>query len=111
LRSRRSAGSGSSWWQPLSGENIYTEFLEQYGEGGIQHLGLVVDDVDRAVEDARRSGYEVIQSGRGHGLRGDGKFAYLSTKGDLHTIYELMERVERRPPERVYPEKEAPGAV
>lgn len=90
--------------QPLSGENIYSDFLAKHGEGGIQHLGMVVDDLDQVVEEARRSGYEVIQSGRGHGVRGDGKFAYLATEGDLLTIIEVMELVsERRPPERVYP--------
>jgi methylmalonyl-CoA/ethylmalonyl-CoA epimerase len=92
--------------QPLSGENIYSEFLEKHGEGGIQHLGIVVENLDQAVEEARRSGYEVIQSGRGHGVRGDGKFAYLSTEDDLLTVYEVMELVsERYPPERVYPEQ------
>jgi hypothetical protein len=91
--------------QPLSGESIYSEFLEQHGEGGIQHLGIVVENLDRVVEEARRAGYEVIQSGRGHGVRGDGKFAYLSTQDDLFTIYELIELVsERYAPERVYPE-------
>jgi 4-hydroxyphenylpyruvate dioxygenase-like putative hemolysin len=92
--------------QPLSGESIYSEFLEQHGEGGIQHLGIVVDNLDRVVEEARRSGYEVIQSGRGHGARGDGKFAYLSTEDDLFTVYEIIELVsERVAPERVYPEQ------
>ena len=67
-----------------------------------------VDNLDRAVEEARRSGYEVIQSGRGHGVRGDGKFAYLSTEEDLFTVYELIELVsERHAPERVYPAEEA----
>ena len=92
--------------QPLSGKSIYSEYLEKQGESGIQHLGIVVDNLDLAVEEARQSGYEVIQSGRGHGVRGDGKFAYLSTEGDLFTVYELMELVsERYPPERVYPEQ------
>ncbi|MCX5733004.1 MAG: VOC family protein [candidate division NC10 bacterium] len=92
--------------QPLSGENIYSDFLEKHGEGGIQHLGFVVQDMDRVVEEAQRSGYQVIQSGRGHGVHGDGKFAYLSTEDDLLTVYEVMELVsERRPPERVYPEQ------
>lgn len=91
--------------QPLSGESIYSEFLEKHGEGGIQHLGIVVDDLDRVVEEARQAGYAVIQSGRGHGVRGDGKFAYLGTEDDLFTVYELMELVsERYPPQRVYPE-------
>jgi len=90
--------------QPLSGESIYSEFLEQHGEGGIQHLGIVVEDLDRVVAEAQRAGYTVTQSGRGHGVRGDGKFAYLSTEDDLFTVYELMELVsERYPPERVYP--------
>jgi len=90
--------------QPVSGESIYSEFLEKHGAGGIQHLGIVVENLDRVVEEARRSGYEVIQSGRGHGVRGDGKFAYLSTEADLRTVYEVMELVSARyPPERVYP--------
>jgi methylmalonyl-CoA/ethylmalonyl-CoA epimerase len=91
--------------QPLSGESIYSEFLERYGgAGGIQHLGIIVDDLDQVVAEARESGFEVVQSGRGHGVRGDGKFAYLATDDDLCTVYELMELVsERRPPERVYP--------
>jgi methylmalonyl-CoA/ethylmalonyl-CoA epimerase len=90
--------------QPLSGKSIYSDYLEHHGESGIQHLGFVVDNLDLAVEEARQSGYEVIQSGRGHGVRGDGKFAYLSTEDDLFTVYELMELVsERYPPERVYP--------
>jgi catechol 2,3-dioxygenase-like lactoylglutathione lyase family enzyme len=94
--------------QPLSGESIYSEFLERYGgEGGIQHLGIIVDDLDRAVASARASGFEVIQSGRGQGLHGDGKFAYLSTDDDLLTVYELIEQVsERFPPESVYPTPE-----
>jgi methylmalonyl-CoA/ethylmalonyl-CoA epimerase len=92
--------------QPLSGKNIYSDYLEKHGAGGIQHLGFVVDNLDLAVEEGRRSGYEVIQSGRGHGVRGDGKFAYLSTEDDLFTVYELMELVsERYPPERIYPEQ------
>ncbi len=92
--------------QPLSGESIYSDFLAKHGEGGIQHLGIVVDDLDRVVVEAQRAGYTVIQSGRGHGVRGDGKFAYLSTEDDLFTVYEVMELVsERYPPERVYPER------
>jgi methylmalonyl-CoA/ethylmalonyl-CoA epimerase len=90
--------------QPLSGESLYSDYLATQGEGGIQHLGLVVEDVDLVVEQARRSGYEVIQSGRGHGARGDGKFAYLGTAGDLFTIYEVMELPsERVPPDYLYP--------
>jgi methylmalonyl-CoA/ethylmalonyl-CoA epimerase len=97
-------GLGLELIQPLSGESLYTEFLERHGEGGFQHLGINVEDLDREVEAALRSGYEVIQSGRGFGVRGDGKFAYLSTDNDLLTIYELRElSKERVAPDRVYP--------
>lgn len=90
--------------QPVSGESIYAEYLATHEEGGIQHLGFVVDDMDLIVEQARRSGYEVIQSGRGHGARGDGKFAYFSTEDDLLTVYEVMELPsERIAPDRIYP--------
>ena len=90
--------------QPVSGDNIYSDFLKERGEGGIQHLGIVVTDLDQQVKDAEASGYKLIQSGRGHGVTGDGKFAYLSTEDDLYTVYELMELVSvRRPPERVFP--------
>lgn len=90
--------------QPVSGESIYSEYLATHGEGGIQHLGVVVQDVDLVVEQARQSGFEMIQSGRGHGARGDGKFAYFATEDDLLTVYEVMELPSVRvPPERVYP--------
>jgi len=56
--------------QPLSGDSIYSEFLEKHGEGGIQHLGIVVENLDRVVEEAQRAGYEVIQSGRGTACAG-----------------------------------------
>ena len=72
--------------QPVSGESIYSEYLATHGEGGIQHLGVVVQDVDLVVEQARQSGFETIQSGLGHGARGDGKFAYFATKDDLLTV-------------------------
>jgi catechol 2,3-dioxygenase-like lactoylglutathione lyase family enzyme len=90
--------------QPVSGESLYSEYLAVNGEGGIQHLGLVVEDVDLVVEQARQAGYVVVQSGRGHGARGDGKFAYLATADDLRTVYEVMELPSVRiPPDRVYP--------
>jgi len=89
--------------QPLTGPNIYAEFLERNGEG-IHHFGIYVPSLDAAIEEMRERGYEVIMSGRGTGIDGDGGFAYLSTEGDLGAIFEVIEAPARRyPPDLVYP--------
>ncbi len=89
--------------QPLTGPTIYDELLERSGEG-IHHFGVWVPNLDRAVSEARTAGFEVIQSGRGYGVHGDGGFAYLDTDRALGAIYELIEvPAERYPPDEVYP--------
>ena len=89
--------------QPLSDENVYVEHLRQKGPG-LHHIGVVVPSVDDAVGDAERSGFRVLQSGRGHGLRGDGAFAYMDTEDVLGMIVEFIEfPKERVAPEAVYP--------
>lgn len=89
--------------QPLAGESIYSDFLAAHGPG-LQHVAAVVDDLDAAVEALRKEGYAVLMSGRGHGLHGDGAFAYLGTEQDLATVFEFIQPPrERRPPDAVYP--------
>jgi methylmalonyl-CoA/ethylmalonyl-CoA epimerase len=89
--------------QPLQGPTIYDEFLERNGEG-IHHFGVFVPSLAQALAEARAVGFEVIQSGRGYGLRGDGAYAYLDTEARLGAVYELIEvPVERYPPEEIYP--------
>jgi hypothetical protein len=70
----------------------------------VQHLGLVVDDIEAAIRDAESAGYRVTMSGAGFGLDGDGAYAYLDTEDDLGTTLELVERPKRRAkPEKIYP--------
>ena len=89
--------------QSLTGPNMYDEFLQECGEG-VQHLGLRVDDMDSATDSMRQLGYEIVQSGRGYGVDGDGAFAYFATGDRLGTLIELIQVPrERYPPERVYP--------
>lgn len=89
--------------QPLSDENIYIEHLRRKGPG-LHHVGVVVPSVDEAVADAERAGFRVLQSGRGHGLRGDGAFTYMDTEDVLGMIVEFIEfPKERVAPEAVYP--------
>ena len=89
--------------QSLRGPNLYEEFLEQCGEG-VQHLGIWVPDITAATQQMQSLGYEMVQSGRGDGVRGDGAFAYFATTDRLATLVELIELpAERYPPERTYP--------
>jgi methylmalonyl-CoA/ethylmalonyl-CoA epimerase len=89
--------------QSLQGPNLYEEFLEHCGEG-VQHLGIHVSDMATATQQMQALGYEVIQSGRGYGVQGDGAFAYFSTGDRLSTLIELIQLPkERFPPDFVYP--------
>ena len=89
--------------QSLRGPNLYEEFLEQCGEG-VQHLGIWVPDIAPALQQMQALGYEMVQSGRGYGVHGDGAFAYFATADRLSTLIELIQLPqERYPPEATYP--------
>lgn len=55
--------------QPVSGESIYTEFLDRTGagrswsHGGLHHLCFETDDLAAAVERAHAAGLEIVQQG------------------------------------------------
>ena len=53
--------------QPVAGECIEKEFLDKRGEG-VQHLGFLVDDIDKQEGKAVKLGLRITQRGR----RGDG---------------------------------------
>jgi hypothetical protein len=85
--------------QPLS-ESIYTEFLNEKGEG-IHHIGCYVDDLDTAVAIVEKQGINVIQSGK----RPGGGYAYLDTEGTMGAIFELIRRPTSTPtPEEIWPD-------
>ena len=87
--------------QPLEGQTIFAEFIEKHGYGQ-HHLGIYVDEIKAAITEAEAAGFEVIMEGGGHGLDGDGFYAYLDTEETLGTTYELIERpARRRVPEMV----------
>jgi methylmalonyl-CoA/ethylmalonyl-CoA epimerase len=92
--------------QPLTGNTVYADFIAEHGYG-VHHFGLLVDDMDSALEEARAAGYEMTMDGSGFGLDGDGHYAYLDTEDRLGVTLELIERPKRRhKPEAVYPPKE-----
>jgi catechol 2,3-dioxygenase-like lactoylglutathione lyase family enzyme len=87
----------------VSGDSIYGDFIREHGFG-VQHLGLLVEDMDSAVDQAKKAGFSVTQDGSGFGPDGDGHYAYLDTEKDFGITFELIERPARRhPPEKIYP--------
>jgi len=73
--------------QPVEGDNIYSDFLKEHGEG-MHHLGHVrVENLDEAVQTLEKHGFPCVQSGR----FGDGGYAYIDTSMALGTIIELVQ--------------------
>jgi catechol 2,3-dioxygenase-like lactoylglutathione lyase family enzyme len=94
--------------EPLEGPSIYHEFVAERGYG-LHHIGVLVDDLEAAMAQAEAAGFPVIQAGGGHGLDGDGGYAYLDTEAKLGIIYEVMTPPKRRAqPEKVYPPERNP---
>ena len=89
--------------ETVKGPTIYADFAEEHGYG-LHHIGVLVDDMQAALAEARDAGLTVTQEGSGFGLDGDGHYAYLSTEELLGTSLELIEVPKRRAaPEMVYP--------
>lgn len=83
--------------------SLQDDFIEEHGYG-VQHLGILVDDMGIAIEEARKKGFEVIQEGSGFGPDGDGHYAYLNTKELFGITYEMIERPKRRhKPDKIFP--------
>lgn len=88
--------------QPLTGRSIYDEFLEARGEG-LQHVKLYYKDVEKAVQDYLKKGYQVVQSG---GI-GDDLFYYLDTEKSVSGVCIELGNAGSNlpPPDRWYPAK------
>lgn len=89
--------------QPLEGDTVYTDFIKKHGYG-IQHLGVLVENMEESLEKAREAGFTMTMDGSGFGPDGDGHYAYLDTEDLVGTTFELICRPKRRhPPEGTYP--------
>lgn len=69
------------WIQPVTGNNLYTEFLKRHGDG-IMALGYVVksdQELEQQVQYFRSKGVEVAERTQWKGTRGTGHGAYLDT--------------------------------
>jgi catechol 2,3-dioxygenase-like lactoylglutathione lyase family enzyme len=72
--------------QPVSGENIYSDFMNEHGEG-IHHIQFLVDDIHKTNRIMEAEGFPVLMGG---GLL-DGGFAYYDTSGPLKVIWQAVQ--------------------
>lgn len=71
---------------PVSGKNIYKDFLIKYGEG-LHHLQFVVNDIKKTKKIMEELGFSVLMS---LGFS-DGEAVYFNTFDDLKTIWEAFQ--------------------
>jgi hypothetical protein len=76
---------------PPTPPNIYADFLKEHKEG-IQHLGMPVDDLNKAVADYEKLGYHVCQSGAWGdvGKKDSGQYDYMDTDSIGGVAVELI---------------------
>ena len=85
------------------GDSIYADFIKEHGYG-VHHFGILVKDMNDALDQTHSAGLEMIQDGSGFGLHGDGHYAYLRTEDQLGVTLELIQRPKARvQPEKIYP--------
>ena len=78
--------------QPLEGQNIYSDFLEEHGPG-LHHFRLTVPDFEERVESLESRGIEKIASGTG--VHVGSKWAYFETSEFLQgVIIELRKHLD-----------------
>jgi methylmalonyl-CoA/ethylmalonyl-CoA epimerase len=73
--------------QPLFGESILTEFLDEHGEG-IHHIRLNTPDLDTSLDFLSQKGIHPIMSGSG--LRPGTRWVHLDTADQVGFIIEMM---------------------
>ena len=79
--------------QPIEGGEVYTEFLQNKGEG-LHHLGIYVDDFetyDRLLAELNNLGIKSLLSYRGRRIG----FAYLDTQVIGGVMLELIHREDK----------------
>lgn len=77
----RIGGVSFEWIQPVTGTNLYTEFLERHGDG-ILALGFAVksdQELEHQVQYFQSKGVEAVQRTQWTGPKGTGHGVYLDT--------------------------------
>jgi 4-hydroxyphenylpyruvate dioxygenase-like putative hemolysin len=76
--------------QPIEGDSIYTEFLNE-GREGLHHISYKVDNISSYIEEFKKQGIKVLQ----WGLLIKVVYVYLDTEDIFNTIIEFTEELRR----------------
>lgn len=74
-----------------SGDSLFKEFIDQ-GKEGLHSIGVYVDDLDAYIEEFKKKGIEILQTGQ----VGKQKFVYLDTEKTFGVLLEISTTVKRR---------------
>ena len=101
------AGTMVELIEPLEGESIYTEHLDEHGEG-LHHVAcFAFDDLDAVIDEFESAGMGVVQSGTfgPEGTDGGVEFFYFDTAAELNgVIFETARYLDELPdPDRTHP--------
>ena len=102
------AQMGNITWelmQPISGDTIFSEFLDKHGEG-IQHVAFDCNNIpwEERLREFERRGYKCVQGGS---WMGRNTFAFFETEDATTTTFETYvfpEDWEYPVPEETYPQ-------
>jgi methylmalonyl-CoA/ethylmalonyl-CoA epimerase len=84
--------------QPVSGDNVYSDFLAEHGEG-LHHVQFLVDDIKTMTETMAQEGFPSLMDGS----FSNGAFAYYDTVKPLKCIWEAFQPPTIMPPMSRYP--------
>lgn len=75
----RTGDAPREWVQQITGPDIYVEYGKKHGEG-FHHLGLIVTDMDAAIEQMTARGAPPSQSAAWKTAKGKGRAVYVDTE-------------------------------
>ncbi|MHA1727571.1 MAG: VOC family protein [Promethearchaeota archaeon] len=84
-------------FEPLDDKSIYSEFLKANPEGGIHHVGILVENIDEELKKWDSMGIKRIISG----VLPTNRFVYYDTKEMFGYVTELLDNVP--PPKEMLP--------
>ncbi|MFX0010503.1 MAG: VOC family protein [Candidatus Hermodarchaeota archaeon] len=73
-----------------SGDSLFKVFIDQ-GKEGLHSIGMYVDDLDSYIDEFKKRGIEVLQTGQ----IGKQKFVYLDTEKTFGILLEIQTTVKR----------------
>ena len=85
--------------EPISGKNVYFDFLSEHGGEGLHHVQFLVDDVEGTHKLMEESGFPIMMS---LGF-GNGRATYFDTRKSLKCIWEMLKAPTTEMPVTMYP--------